>query len=283
MSDFFNKIIAAAKTSKRLEQQRRNVAFAVHGAHMRDDDVGPARNDLKLPASSAQKLTGALAFKKLGQRQGSLTFDVHEADHAPVYIDLSQMSKPTSTQMSNPTSTQMSNPTSSNQETESSETNQSNNQAMTGGAPGQVDNADDKNSSDRNDGNSDNESDSGNESDASEDEKCGLCHSFRYKAAPNDPKGVLIQCFSHTLGDLNLPQNGCGLWFHAGCIALDNAPETDWVCRGCAKKNNWVRPDTDIQYGLVLEHSTPDPEKPRNHFSLPERPIQEGTSSNISK
>ena len=145
---------------------------------MRDDDVGPARNDFKLPASSAQKLTGALAFKKLGQRQGSLTFDVHEADHAPVYIDLSQMSNPTSTQMSNPTSTQMSNPTStqmsnptsSNQETESSETNQSNNQAMTGGAPGQVDNADDKNSSDRNDGNSDNESDSGNELDASEDE-----------------------------------------------------------------------------------------------------------------
>ena len=127
MSDFFNKIVAAAKTSKRLEQQRRNVAFAVHGAHMRDDDVGPARNDFKVPASSAQKLTGALAFKKLGQRQGSLTFDVHEADHAPVYIDLSQMS--------NPTSTQMSNPTSSNQETESSETNQSNNQAMTGGAP----------------------------------------------------------------------------------------------------------------------------------------------------
>ena len=104
MSDMFNKIVAAAKTSKRLEQQRRNVAFAVHGAHMRDDDVGPARNDFKLPASSAQKLTGALAFKKLGQRQGSLTFDVHEADHAPVYIDLSQMSKPTSTQMSNPTS-----------------------------------------------------------------------------------------------------------------------------------------------------------------------------------
>ena len=80
MSDMFNKIVAAAKTSKRLEQQRRNVAFAVHGAHMRDDDVGPARNDFKLPASSAQKLTGALAFKKLGQRQGSLTFDVHEAD-----------------------------------------------------------------------------------------------------------------------------------------------------------------------------------------------------------